>query len=168
MATHLAFALRRKDVRDGVLIPKFYDPDVLAAIDLAGASGFDTVPLRELLESGADGSRLGVWIPRENYGTGDIPYVRTSDLSEWRIRPDVKKGVSRDVYLKVASRVDVAPHDILMVAHGTYLVGAVAIVEQGEHELVLQDHVFRLRCKKVGGVDPYLLLALLSTGFVRR
>ena len=32
-----------------------------------------------------------------------------------------------------------------MVAHGTYLVGNVAVVTESDLPLVLQDHVFRLR-----------------------
>jgi hypothetical protein len=166
--THLSFALRRDQVKERILIPKYYDPDIVAAIGLASASNFDVIKLRDLLAPGDAGSKLGVWVPREHYGSGDIPYVRTSDLSEWRIRPDVKKGVSDDVYNAYAARVDVREGDLLMVAHGTYLVGTVAIVEHGEDRLVLQDHVFRLRLRNGISVTPYLLLALLSTAFVLR
>jgi len=168
MASHLSFSLRRDQLADRILIPKYYDPEIAESIGKLDASRYHVRALQDLLEPGDLGSRLGVWVPREHYGTGSIPYVRTSDLSEWRIRPDVKKGVSEDVYAQTAARVDVRPGDILMVAHGTYLVGSVAIVERGEERLVLQDHVFRLRVKQGTDVDPYLLLALLSTGFVRR
>jgi hypothetical protein len=166
-ATHLAFALRRSAVRDRVLIPKFYDPDLDEAARLARGA-FELVPLAELLEPGEQGSRLGDWIRRDLYGTGTIPYVRTSDLSHWRIRPDYKKGVSRQVYEQYAARQSVRPGDLLMVAHGTYLVGNVAAVTEDEPELVLQDHVFRLRVREGGSVDSMYLLAALSTAFVRR
>src|SRR5262249_15615618 len=99
--------------------------------------------------------------------TGTVPYVRTSDLDNWRIRPDFKKAVSSDVFAAVEARQDVQVNDILMVAHGTYLVGAVAIVTAEDLPLVLQDHVFRLR-PDPAKVDPFLLLAALSTRFVRR
>ncbi|WP_191082828.1 restriction endonuclease subunit S domain-containing protein [Roseococcus microcysteis] len=100
--------------------------------------------------------------------------MRTSDLNGWRVRPDYKKGVSREVYEQVGVRQDVRAGDILFVAHGTYLVGTVAVVTDEDLPLVLQDHVFRLRLRPdaeaqgAGPVDTWLALAALSTRFVRR
>lgn len=165
--THLAFSLRRKDVSGRILIPKFYDPDLRAAQELA-SKHYDLRRLGDLLRPGAEGSRLGSWIRREHYGSGDIPYVRTSDLVNWRIRPDYKKAVSEEVYESVRAVQDVRVNDILFVAHGTYLVGNVAIVTESETKLVLQDHVFRLRIDPANGVSPLVLLAALSTSYVRR
>jgi hypothetical protein len=167
MDTHLAFTIGRKSLINGILIPKYYDPEIQQSVRVAEGY-FDLPALREVLLPGDTGSRLGDWIQREFYGTGDIPYVRTSDLYGWRIRSDYKKGVSNEVYEGVASKQDVKPFDILMVAHGTYLVGAVAIVTESEPHLVLQDHVFRLRVSPSSGISPYLLLAALSTSFVKR
>lgn len=135
---------------------------------MAKRAGFELVPLGDILEEGALGSRLGTWVRREHYGTGSIPYVRTSDLSHWRIRPDYKKGVSAELYNGLKDRQDIKANDILFVAHGTYLVGTVAMVTEEDRALVLQDHVFRLRVNRSSGVHPYLLLAALSTSFVRR
>ncbi|WP_155644364.1 hypothetical protein [Burkholderia territorii] len=165
--THLAFKLPRSSVIDRILIPKFYDPELVAA-EQEALEKFDLVELGDVLLPGARGSRLGNWIRREHYGSGEIPFVRTSDLVNWRIRPDFKKAVSDDVYQSVKAIQDISPNDILFVAHGTYLVGQVAIIAQGEEKLVLQDHVFRLRIDPESGVHPYLLLAALSTPFVKR
>jgi hypothetical protein len=55
-----------------------------------------------------------------------------------------------------------------MVAHGTYLVGAAAIVTEEDNKLILQDHIFRLRVNPEAGITPYYLLAALSTAFVKR
>jgi hypothetical protein len=61
-----------------------------------------------------------------------------------------------------------------MVAHGTYLIGTVAVVTEQDLPLVLQDHVFRLRLRSSDDrfgpepIDPWLVLAALSTRFVRR
>ncbi len=150
MDTHLAFAIGRKSLVNGILIPKYYDPEIQQSVRLA-EKYFDLPTLGEVLLPGDKGSRLGDWIPREFYGTGNVPYVRTSDLYGWRIRADYKKGVSEEVYKEVASKQDVQPFDILMVAHGTYLVGEVAILIGADSRLVLQDHVFRLRWTHLAG-----------------
>src|SRR5215472_16983083 len=105
---HLSFTISRSDLTNSILIPKYYDPELAAATEFA-ASEYMLPRLGELVLPGALGSRLGVWIRREHYGTGTVPYVRTSDLHNWRLRPDCKKGVARDVYEDVAARQDVSP-----------------------------------------------------------
>ena len=171
--THLSFAVHRTDLRSRILIPKYYDPELEAAARLAEGD-FELPELGELLLPGVMGSRLGTWIRREFYGSGSIPFVRTSDLNAWRLRPDFKKGVSREVHDAVSKRQDVRLNDILLVAHGTYLIGTTAIVTEDDLPLVLQDHVFRLRLAPSpprfaeAPVDPWLMLAALSTRFVKR
>ncbi|MBF5078579.1 hypothetical protein F1642_05310 [Paracoccus sp. NBH48] len=171
--SHLSFTVARSELRDRILIPKYYDPELEVAARCA-EEDFVLPRLGDLLLPGAEGSRLGSWIRREHYGTGQIPYVRTSDLNGWKIRSDYKKGVSSTVYAGVAERQNVQAGDILFVAHGTYLVGTVAMVTKDDLPLVLQDHVFRLRLDPeldlpgVGTIDSWLVLAALSTQFVRR
>jgi len=167
MTSHLGFTRQRSSLIDRTLIPKYYDPELQQLVEQAG----DTVglpTLSELLEPGAAGSKLGDWLRREHYGSGPVPYVRTSDIVDWRIRPDFKKGVSIDVFYNFASKQDVRANDILFVAHGTYLIGNVAIVLETDLPIVLQDHVFRLRVSQASQINPYYLLAALSTKFVRR
>lgn len=31
------------------------------------------------------------------YGTGNIPFIRTSDISNWEIKADFKHGVSEEI-----------------------------------------------------------------------
>ncbi len=161
---HLGFEVRSESILDRILIPKFYDPE----LGLQGPGDrFRVVNLEDLLLPSAVGSHLGTWIPREFHGSGEVPYVRTSDLAHWRIRPDFKKGVSHEVYSRFKHRYDVQADDILFVAHGSYKIGDVALITTSDLPLLLQDHVFRLRAAPEK-IDPYLLLAALSTTFVRR
>lgn len=165
--SHLAFSMRRSQLQERILIPKFYDPELAQMVSDA-AEEFDTPELGDVLLPGNEGSRLGTWIPREFYGMGDIPFVRTSDISNWRIRADFKKGVPLEVYENVRERQDIRVDDLLLVAHGTYLIGNAAVITPEDNPIVLQDHVFRLRVSPSSGVHPYLLLAALSTSFVKR
>jgi len=167
MQTHLAFRINRSQIERGILIPKFYDPELQLAVRAASCE-FELPELGDILYSGVLGSQLGVWIEREHYGSGNIPYVRTSDLSHWRIRADYKKGVSAVIYTRFKSRIDIQKNDLLMVAHGSYLVGTAAMVTSTDGRILLQDHVFRLRPNPASGIEPELLLAALSTRFVRR
>jgi len=172
MVDHLSFSIKRSELVNRILIPKYYDPELDEANDLVKEKYY-LPTLREVLLPGNEGSRLGTWIRREHYGTGGIPYIRTSDLNGWRLRRDFKKGVSSEIFKKVSPIQDVRAGDILMVAHGTYLVGTVAIVTDNDLPIVLQDHIFRLRVNPEFQqhnftIDCWMLLAALSTRFVKR
>ncbi len=41
------------------------------------------------------------------YGTGDIPFIRTSDFSNWEIKHDPKQGISEEIYEAYAEKEDV-------------------------------------------------------------
>lgn len=49
------------------------------------------------------------------YGTGTIPFVRTSDFANWEIKHDPKQGVSEQIYNAYATKEDVQAEDILLV-----------------------------------------------------
>ena len=82
MESHLAFRLPRSAVSAGILIPKYYDPDLADAADLAKGAGFELPELGELLARGDAGSRLGDWIPRSSTG---LAMFHTFGLATWRI-----------------------------------------------------------------------------------
>ena len=154
MHAHLHFTTSRKKLVDRILIPKFYDPDLTQAAKLA-ADQFELFPLGDLLQESKAGSQLGVWLPRQNYGSGTIPFVRTSDLFHWRIRPDFKKGVSEEVYEEYRHRIDVQKDDLLMVAHGSYLIGERSTgLITAYIPLLISDYVFRLRLRPNSGCSP--------------
>ena len=63
---------------------------------------------------------------------------------------------------------DVKPYDILMVRDGTYLVGTCAMISPSETKIVYQSHLFKIRSTDHEKINPYLLLALLSSPIVKQ
>lgn len=55
-----------------------------------------------------------------------------------------------------------------MVRDGTYLVGTCALVTKYDTQVVLQSHLYKIRVHKNDLLDPYLLLALLSSPIIQR
>jgi type I restriction enzyme M protein len=102
------------------------------------------------------------------YGGGSIPFVRTSDIANWQVKADPKHGLSQALYDMLAERQDVAPEDILMVRDGTYLVGTCAILTDLDSRIVYQSHILKFKVLDRTRIDPYLLLALLSSPIVKR
>ena len=40
----------------------------------------------------------GIEIGKMAYGTGDIPFIRTSDISNWELKNDPKQNISEEIY----------------------------------------------------------------------
>ncbi|MEW6750861.1 MAG: N-6 DNA methylase [Candidatus Latescibacterota bacterium] len=156
-----------EDLEDLSLCPRRYDPRIAGALAQLSAT-HDVVLLGELVAAGRIELATGDEIGKMAYGSGDIPFVRTSDLSNWEIKADPKHGVSEEVYLGLRDKQDVREGDILMVKDGTYLIGTCAMVTGHDLRMLYQSHLFKIRVR--GGddvLDPFLLLAILSSRTVQ-
>ena len=164
---HLGFALHSSEVLNRVLVPKYYDPELARDLDAL----HETHNLRVLgtmRDEGIISFATGVEIGKMAYGTGIIPFIRTSDLSNWEIKADFKHGVSKEIYDDWARQVDVQEGDILMVRDGTYLIGTSAIVTKDDLPMLFQSHIVRIRVEDPERMNPWLLFAALNTPIAKR
>lgn len=161
-SSSLGFLVQLKDVRDFILAPRFYDPEPVEAMStLKNTHDFFKVSdlVKDRFLSVSTGDELG----KLAYGTGDVPFVRTSDISNWEIKVDPKHTVSEEVYRQYAEKQDVREGDILIVRDGTYLIGTCAFVSKYDTKIVYQSHLFKIRVCNGAPFDNYLLLAILSS-----
>ena len=128
----------------------------------------DLVPIKSFFESKALSVETGIEIGKMAYGTGPIPFVRTSDMSNWEIKADFKHGVSQAIYEELKNHVDVRAGDVLMVRDGTYLIGTTAIVTESDVPMLFQSHIYRFRVLDANKMDPWLFFACLNTPVVKR
>ena len=163
---HRGFPLSYGDVVNDVLIPRYYNPEIGAEISRLG-NAYRFVALSDLVEQGVLSFATGVEVGKMAYGTGGIPFIRTSDISNWEIKADFKHGVSDEIYEDWRARIDVRAGDILMVKDGTYLIGATAIVTRFDLPMLFQSHLYRIRVHATEVINPWLLLALLNAPIVR-
>ena len=91
---HRGFLLRSDQIRNKILVPKYYDPELDGYL-LSLCKTHDLLAIKSLFESKALSIETGIEIGKMAYGTGSIPFVRTSDLSNWEIKADFKHGVSQ-------------------------------------------------------------------------
>jgi hypothetical protein len=166
-ATHLGFLRSARELRDGIFIPKYYDPTVDAR--LRGlAETRRLVKLGDLVDSGAITVHYGHDIGKHHYGLGDIPYVRTSDLASWEIVSAPKQTVSEETYEHFQAKQDVRAGDVLFVRDGLYLIGTAALVTDFDLPLIHQSHLIRFRVSHDAGFSPAALIAALATPVVRQ
>lgn len=129
----------------------------------------DLIVLADLIKDRTLSITTGVELGKLAYGTGDIPFIRTSDLSNWELKADPKHGVDRSYFQAVKAKQDVQAGDVLMVKDGTYLIGTCAIVTEQDEDIIYQSHLYKIRVNKnKHGLDPYMLLAILSSSVVQR
>lgn len=154
-------------IRDAVYIPKYYNPE-FAEMRARLASTHICRSVDELVQAGLLSVDTGDEIGKAAYGTGDIPFVRTSDISNWEIKSAPKQGVSREIYDAYAADQDVQAGDILFVRDGTYLIGTNCFITDIDKEILYQSHVLKLRVNDKGALDPHLLFLALNNPWVQQ
>jgi type I restriction enzyme M protein len=164
---HLGFLMPLSKIYNRILVPKYYDPEIDAL--LAGLKKtHDLLTIADLQAKKIVSLDTGIEIGKMSYGTGTIPFIRTSDLSNWEIKADFKHGVSEEIYDELKHKVDVRIGDILLVRDGTYLIGTSAIVSKADVPMLFQSHLYRIRVMKPNLLSPWLLFACLNTPVVKR
>jgi hypothetical protein len=164
---HLGFLLKNLAVTGSVLIPKYYNPEIKAHLDSLRHT-HELMLFGELFRRGHIQSTTGDEIGKMAYDTGLIPFIRTSDISNWEIKTDPKQGVSEAIYDKYASKQDVQPGDLLFVRDGTYLIGATCLLTEADSKILYQSHILKFRVAADALVSSPLILALLSAPIVRK
>ena len=164
---HRGFVVKQSNIVDSIYLPKYYDPEIAKDISSLRSS-HRLIQVGDLMEKGIISISTGDEVGKLSYGTGHIPFIRTSDIANWEIKLDPKQGLSEEIYETLKAKQDVQPHDILMVRDGTYLVGTCAMLSKTETKIVYQSHLYKIRSNDPGKIDPYFLLALLSSPIVKR
>ena len=158
--------LKRSAVDNRIYIPKYYDPNVINYLKKLEQS-HELISFQELIDRNIVEVATGNEIGKMAYGTGDIPFVRTSDISNWEIKTIPKQGVSEVIYREYAESQDVRVGDILLVRDGTYLIGTNCIITNLDSKILYQSHILKFRVKGRDKLDPYLLFLLINSNIVQ-
>lgn len=154
-------------ISDSIYIPKYYNPEIAerrAALSLT----HDCRTILEWVNAGVLSVSTGDEIGKAAYGTGDIPFVRTSDIANWEIKSAPKQGISQEIYDEYAPSQDVQPGDILFVRDGTYLIGNNCFITDIDKAILYQSHVLKVRVHDKGQLDPHLLFLAINNPWVQR
>lgn len=150
------------------MVPRYYAKEApRTPWESALISGARTASLQELVDDGVLQIRKGHEVGSEAYGTGDVPFIRTSDLSNMEISNDPTKAVSEDVYAEYSPQQRLRPGDILMVVDGRYRIGSTAILTQNNYRCLVQSHLRILSVLKPKTLTPHELLFALNLPSVR-
>lgn len=150
------------------LVPRYYyDNHEITQLEEQLTKGAQIATLGELAFDKALSVRKGHEVGSECYGTGDVPFVRTSDISNFEISTDPTKSVSDQVYESFADQQGLKVGDALMVVDGRYRIGATAMITEHSVRCVVQSHLRILSILKPEFLDPYALLFALNLPSVK-
>lgn len=162
-----AYSMNSNNIINSIFLPKYYDPSITKELsDLK--TNCKLFSIQELIDDNIIELSTGDEIGKMAYGTGSIPFVRTSDFSNWEIKADTKQGISEEIYSQYAEKEDVQPEDILIVRDGTYLVGTSCMITEFDKKMLYCGGLIKIRVISKDLIDPYLLLGLLNSYIVKR
>ena len=156
------FKVSLDHIKNFILAPRYYNPEPAEELRKLKDTHL-AVQFSDLIKDKTVKISTGDELGKLAYGTGEIPFVRTSDITNWEIKSDPKHLVSEEYYQQYAKKQDIREGDILMVRDGTYLIGTCAMVTKYDVKMVYQSHLFKIRVNKNKFFDNHLLLAILSS-----
>lgn len=166
---HLGFWVEHPEIDDHIFIPEYYNPELRAELLRLEQSGkCHLVTIGELAQSGILEIRRGNEIGSQFYGTGDVPFVRTTDIVNWEIKMDPVKAIAEEVYEQYRRQQDVRENDILFVNDGTFLIGRTAMVTRLDIKIIIQSHLKKIRVLRPESLNPFYLFYLLNSNIVQR
>jgi type I restriction enzyme M protein len=150
------------------LVPRYCQESNIKKIHLNGSiTEFEAVySFAELIKHKYITVKKGNEVGSEAYGTGDIPFIRTSDIANLEITNDPTKSISDDYYEKYRKLQDIKEFDILMVADGRYRIGKTAILIGDKRKCVVQSHVKIIRVLPAAPFTAFELLYILNQLYV--
>ncbi|MFW9853616.1 MAG: N-6 DNA methylase [Candidatus Thorarchaeota archaeon] len=167
--SHLGFSFPSTSLRNNILIPEYYNPEIdIELSELERTGDYKLITIERLVLEGIIEIRRGHEIGSKFYGTGDIPFVRTSDLINWEINIDPKKQVSEEIYMQYKQKQDIREGDILFISDGTFLIGKSAMITKEDTKIIIQSHLKKIRAIKRNFLDEYILLWALNTEIVQK
>lgn len=120
------------------------------------------ISIGEMLEQGFLIRKSGKEVGSEAYGTGSIPFVRTSDIINFEISSDPTNAVSDEIYEQYAKQQNLAEGDILFIADGRYRIGKTAIITKNNIKCLIQSHIEILSLTAKAPFTPYEFLYSLN------
>ena len=167
--SHLGFGVPIDEINENIYIPESYKPEIKEKLNIIKKTNkYVLVKFGDLVKNGTVHIKRGNEIGSRYYGTGQIPFIRTTDIVNWEIRMDTVKSVAEDIYEKYKKQQDLEENDILFVNDGTFLIGRCSIVTGLDVKSIIQSHLRKIRVVKNEMIDSYYLFYLLNTTFVQQ
>ncbi|MFH1311469.1 MAG: N-6 DNA methylase [Nanoarchaeota archaeon] len=164
------FIINRKDLIDSVLIPNYYDIELLRYSKKNERNkNYEFISLGELEEKGhITIKNVPSSISKNVYGSGAIPFIRTTDIANGEILSSTIHTISQEDFEEYKDKQGLREYDILLVKDGTYRIGDSVILFKKDLNCLVQSHFKLIRVNKDELINPFLLFFLLQQEIVQK
>ena len=149
-------------------LPKYYNAEIDKILKTYKKKDYEITTIDELINNKIISVSSGNEIGSKNYGIGDIPFIRTSEIGNLEIITDPTHCTSIEVYDEYKDRQNIQKEDIIMVSDGTYLIGRCAMITDLDTRIIIQSHFKQIKVIDREKMSPYLLLALINLDIVQK
>ena len=156
---------QRRACKAGVLTASYYwrEPYVRALDVFAQENRCSLASIGELIENGELTYTMGHGSPHGQFkGRGDVPYVKVSDIKNWRINENPKYFIPEETAGRLRRDRNLEAFDIVIPTRASKNIGLGAAVMPWQTQVVLTKEIAVLRCAGGSRVSPWLLLVMLS------
>lgn len=164
--TKLHFTFEQRKAREaGVLTASYWwrEPYLDALEVFACQNRCTLVSLGDLVRSGDISYTAGHHSPQAQFkGKGTVPYVKVSDIKNWRIIENPKYFIPEEEADRLRRGRRLEKFDVVMPTRASKNIGLGAVVMPWQTDVVLTREIAVLRCLLEGRVSPWLLLVMLS------
>ncbi len=161
------FTVEFKDLRGSALVPNHYNLELDSLIE--NSEDVDFISLGELEKRGDISiTNIPASTSKQEYGSGEIPFIRTTDIGNGEILHPTIHYVSKDVFEKYGKKQNIKEFDILFVRDGTYRIGKSAMIFKEDLRSLIQAHFKLIRVNEQGKLDPFLIFYLLQQKIVQK
>ena len=170
------FKIKFSQIKNNIFIPAYYTGVEKTLGKLANDKKIHLISIKKLTKKKIIYTNKGGYLPRGSeigshvYGLGDIPFIRTSEISNWEVNLDSYKKTSQEVYEQYRKKQNIEVNDILVVKDGgPNLIGKTAYITKLDTKIIIQSHIFQIKTlANEESIDSYLLLYLLNLDIVKK
>jgi len=170
------FRINFKQIKCDIFIPNYYTGVEKELKRLSNDQNFELRTIKDLINKKIIYTNKGGYLPRGDeigsqvYGLGDIPFIRTSEISNWSINLDPHKSTSEEVYKQYKEKQNIEVGDILLVKDGgPNLIGKTALITELDTKIIIQSHLYQIKViQNNESIDPFLILFLLNLDVVQK
>lgn len=163
------------DLEPGLLaVPVYFDNRSVANFDDflcdPDFKGFASATLGELIDDGRVIAKAGHGSPSADLRTGNVPYIKVSDLRAGQVNINPTNRVSEVVAEKFwrGTNSGLSAYDLLSPVRTSKNIGDFAVLMPGQERLLLTKEILVLHAAETADFDNFYLLWAMSLRVVRR
>ena len=162
----LRFTFKQTEAKSaGVLVASYFwrKPYLDALSAFAKDNQCELISLSELIDKKELTCTSGHGSPKGQFkGKGLVPYVKVSDIKNWRINENPKYFIPDDEAKRLRGKKELQPFDLVTPTRASKNIGLVGVVMPWQTHVVLTKEIVVLRCTKKSRMSPWLLLVMMS------